>query len=383
MGIGPRRPWRRRDGARLGPPRPSGRHRRRWRTRLCPPRKGGPRRRPRPGGHGAERQRRRTGGRRLPLLLAPLLAVGLLLLLPDPAWAFGPGTHIYIGQRLLGSLHLLPGAVAALLAAHPKSFLYGSVAADISLAKKYVPAGRHCHFWHVGEEILEAAETDALRAVGLGYLSHLAADTIAHNFFVPRQLLLTSSTKALGHSYWEARLDAHLGERYAGLAREVVVEYDHSAADALFDEVLSETIFSFGTNRRIFRGMIRVQDSQRWQSVFERVVRNSRWDLDHDVIESYLSRGFDCVVDYLLRRRASRPAALDPVGEFNLQLAKKVRRMALQEGGRDPEQLRQIADDFFPLPELGLGHWERSKPVREGEVAALLEREDAADGATA
>jgi hypothetical protein len=69
--------------------------------------------------------------------------------------------------------------------AYPKDFLYGSVAADISLAKKYVPEGRHCHHWHIGEEIFETAETERLRAVGLGYLSHLAADTIAHNFFVP------------------------------------------------------------------------------------------------------------------------------------------------------------------------------------------------------
>ena len=304
------------------------------------------------------------------------LALALLLLTPDPVWAFGPSTHIYIGQRLLGALHLLPSALAALLAAHPKSFLYGSVAADISLAKKYVPAGRHCHFWHVGEEILEGADTEALRAVGYGYLSHLAADTVAHNVFVPRQLLLTSSTKALGHSYWEARLDAHLGERYSAVAHEVVMHYDHSAADALFDRVLSGTIFSFGTNRRIFRGMIRVTDNQRWQSVFDRVVRSSRWDLEGDVIEAYLSRGFDSVVDYLLRRRASRPAGLDPVGDFNLQLAKKVRRMALQEGGKDPAELIRMADDFFPMPDYGLGYWERTKPARMGDEAPLVEEEE-------
>jgi hypothetical protein len=126
-----------------------------------------------------------------------------------------------------------------LLRAYPQSFLYGSMAADISFAKKYVPAGRHCHFWHVGEEILEEAGNDRLRAVAYGYLSHLAADTIAHNYFVPRQLLLTSSTKALGHGYWEHRLDTQLGEPYGSLARQVVMDYDHSEADHLFDSVLS------------------------------------------------------------------------------------------------------------------------------------------------
>jgi hypothetical protein len=295
-------------------------------------------------------------------------ALALLLLLPDAAFAFGPATHVFLGSHLLDSLHLLPEALATLLRMHPQSFLYGSLAADISLAKKYVPAGRHCHFWHVGEEIYEAADNDRLRAVGLGYLSHLAADTIAHNYFIPRQLMLTSSTRALGHSYWEHRLDAHLGEPFAALAREVVMEYDHSEADALFDRVLSGTIFSFETNRRIFRGMIRFQDNERWQNVFERVVQRSRWDLPGPDVEAYLSLAFDLVVDYLIRRRDSVAARLDPTGDFNLQLAKKVRRLAIREGAlRRADLLRELADDFFPLPSFGLDYWQR----RNGAAASL------------
>jgi hypothetical protein len=286
-------------------------------------------------------------------------AAALLLLLPDAAWAFGPATHVFLGRTLLDGLHLLPPLLAELLRAHPQSFLYGSMAADISFAKKYVPAGRHCHFWHVGEEILESARNDRLRAVAYGYLSHLAADTIAHNYFVPRQLLLTSSSKALGHGYWEHRLDTQLGEAYGALARQVVLDYDHSEADHLFDSVLSGTIFSFETNRRIFRGMIRMQDNDRWKAVFDRVLQHSRWDLTHETIGGYTSRAFDFVVDYLLRGRNSLAAQMDPTGDFNLQLAKKVRRLALREGVMAREDvLRQMADDFFPLPDARLGHWE-------------------------
>lgn len=283
-----------------------------------------------------------------------------LAVFPTSAWAFGPATHIFLGERLLGALFLLPPAIGRIIRAHPKSFLYGSVAADISLGKKYVPAGRHSHFWHVGEEIYAGASDDRLRAVGLGYLSHLAADTIAHNFFVPRQLVLTSSTKALGHSYWEHRLDVHLGEDFSTIARSVVMDFDHAAADALFDQVLSATIFSFETNRRIFRGMIRIQDNDRWQSIFDRMLQNSRWDLSDDEVEAYISRAFDSVVDYLCRRGESIPVTRDPTGEFNLQLAKKVRRLALREGaGRDGGRLLALADDFFELPQEDLGHWIR------------------------
>ena len=269
---------------------------------------------------------------------------------------------MYLGHTLLANLHLVPEAVRVLLAAHPWDFLYGSVAADISLAKKYVPEGRHCHHWHIGEEIHSSAPTDRLRAVGLGYLAHLAADTIAHNYYVPRQLLLTSSTKGLGHSYWEVRMDKQLGEGYTRLARSVVMDHDHTAADTLFDQVLSSTLFSFRTNRRIFRGLIRFQDNDRWQNVFGTMITNSRWDLQPETISGYVERSFDYVVDYLSRRGDALAAGLDPIGDRNLALSKQVRRMALTDGAwQRPELLAEMAEQFFPLPAIPFGHLGRAK----------------------
>ena len=64
------------------------------------------------------------------------------------------------------------------------------------------------------------------------------------------------------------------------------------------------------------------------------------------------------MVDYLLRGRDSIPARLDPVGDFNLQLAKKVRKLALKEGKTEKNTvLLAMADDFFPLPRAELGYW--------------------------
>ena len=285
------------------------------------------------------------------LLGSALCALGWLVLSPEPALAWGPATHVALGEAVLASLYLLPPAIQALLERFPIHFLYGSVAADISFAKKYVPVGRHCHNWHVGEEILQSAETEALQAVGYGYLAHLAADTIAHNYFVPRQLLVTSTTQALGHTYWEHRMDMHVGEDYLGKARRLVIDHDHSAADTLFDTVLSRTIFSFQTNRRIFRGMIRIGDNDRWQRVFERVLKNSRFDLPDNLVEDYFALSFEHVVGYLAEGGESAPAKLDPVGDLNLRLAKKVRRLTMARGGAaDPGLLESTADEFFPLP---------------------------------
>ena len=282
---------------------------------------------------------------------AVVWALGWLLLSPGEALAWGPATHIAIGEAVLSSLHLLPPAIRAVLERHRLSFLYGSVAADISFGKKYAPAGRHSHHWHVGQEILESADSEELRATALGYLSHLAADTIAHNFFVPRRLLRTSTSHAVGHTYWEHRMDVHLGKRFGGTARRIVLYNDHSDADELFDRVLSRTLFSFRTNRRIFRGMIAFQDDDRWQQVFDEILRRSRFDLPTDLRDRYVRLSYDYVMEYLAEPGTSRAVAMDPIGEANLKLAKSVRRHALPGRRiRDRDILEEVADQFFPLP---------------------------------
>ncbi len=300
---------------------------------------------------------------------ALVFAIGWLMLVPDPLGAWGPATHVALGEFVLNSLYLLPPAVRFLLERFPIHFLYGSVAADISFAKKYVPEGRHSHDWDMGESVLEAAPDDALKATGYGYLAHLAADTVAHNTFVPRRLFLTRTGKPHGHTYWEHRMDIHVGEEFLGKARRLVMNYDHSDADELFDAVLSRTIFSFRTNRRIFRGMIRAQDNDRWKQVFDRVLKGSRYDLPDERVEDYMGISFDFIVDYFCNGAGSRPRKLDPVGALNLRIAKKLRRAGMAEGGaQDPEVLEGLADRFFPLPSGPLLYWPKAKALGKREL---------------
>lgn len=276
--------------------------------------------------------------------LAVLLA---LLLTPSTAHAWTPGTHIFLGEAVLRSLSLVPSGIAELLAAFPYDFLYGSIAADTSIAKKYAAAGRHCHSWNVGLEIHEAADSEALQAFGLGYLSHLAADAVAHNYFVPHQLTITSSTAALGHSYWESRFDTHIGERFSRTAKQLILR-DHSHSDEHLDRILSPTIFSTPTNRRIFRGMVYVADTESWQRIFHLVEEKSRWDLTDKEVAKYMARAFDYIIDFLDRMDRSEPHKLDPAGTEPLREAKKVRRAALRRGGE--EHVFEQAEQHFGMP---------------------------------
>lgn len=278
-----------------------------------------------------------------------------------------------------------------LLKAYPWQYLYGSLAADIALGQRYVPYTRHCHNWEVGFTVLDRAGTPPLQAFALGYLSHLAADTIAHNVYVPRQLAATPHATRLGHTYWEYRFDSETGEEFLRLAREIVTS-DHEEADDLLERVLTQALFSFQTNKRIYRQIIHLSNRERWNTLWVRMADRSRWDLAPERVDR-LSRLSIAYVEDMLRLGAeSLSQRLDPVGGERLALARKLRRQsfrtARREAGRElaatplsaisiedaarvvstrpipHEEMEMLAAVFFPDPE-----WPAGEVVENGHEA--------------
>ena len=174
---------------------------------------------------------------------------------------------------------------------------------------------------------------------------------VAHNYFVPRYLAITSSTNALGHSYWESRFETHLGERFSRRAREVIL-LDHARSDEHLDRILSPTIFSTSTNRRIFRGMVYVTDTESWQRIFQLASERSRWDLTDPDVGRYLVRSFDYIMDLLSRFQAAEAFGLDPAGEEPLRMAKRVRRDARRSGS--DIRINEEALKHFGMPDTQL-----------------------------
>jgi hypothetical protein len=280
-------------------------------------------------------------------VLAALLVIALWAICdPIAAFAWTPGTHIFLGETILANLHLLPPTIANLLQAFPYDF----------------------HYWNVGQETFDQAPSESLRAFGLGYLSHLAADTIAHNYFVPRQLVLTTSTRSMGHTYWESRIETHLGGHFARRAREII-QRDQSEADLHLERIISPTLFSVRTNRRIFRGMVHLTHTRSWHRAMQAAADRSRWLLTDRDVERHLGIAYDVTVDMLAGAESGAEAAkvrsLDPNGAQALRAAKRLRRRELEHGSLgSPSRLLEVAEESFHVRAMELGHWAASSVER-------------------
>lgn len=260
----------------------------------------------------------------LRLILVAVIGV-VLVGLPAEAFAWGPITHMDYAVEALASLTGYAPAVKAVLANYPRDFLYGALAADITVGKSYVDYIYNCHNWRVGFLLLNEAEDDRQRACAYGYLVHLAADIIAHNYFVPVTTIRSYPTRTLGHVYWEMRFDARRPKKIWRLTHEIC-EMDFSHDDELFQRMLKRTLFSFKTNRRIFSSILNLHRLERWQRGMRHLARRSRWRLSSSDLVEYRGLALQSVKKFLHDPESAPCTRVDPTGADKLLYAKEVRR---------------------------------------------------------
>ncbi len=249
-----------------------------------------------------------------------------ILLVPEPASAWGPISHLAHGSDVLKSFTILGVGLQQLLRRCPLHYLYGCIGADITFGKKYTRAMQaHCHSWPVGWHMLAAAKSDPERAFAYGYLTHLAADVYSHNHYVPTQLIVSYQARTLRHIYWEARFDAMQPGRYWSVLRQLRQE-EFAECDALVKRVVARTIFSFRTNKRIFNSVLAFHDWDNWSRLIRRHAGRSRFPLPPAVVHRYHAACVANVTDVLTRGKRASCQAADPTGLEALTLAKNVRR---------------------------------------------------------
>lgn len=256
----------------------------------------------------------------------PVFIITLIIFFfPSNAWCWGPITHIDYAHEALQNVAVYGPAVKLLLTKFPFDFLYGALAADITVGKDYVDYVFNCHNWRVGFLILEDARDDRQKAAAMGYLSHLAVDIIAHNYFVPYKMIRSYRTRTLGHVYWEMRFDSKRPKKIWDLARHVgEMKFPHN--DELFQRMVKRTIFSFETNKIIFKSVLNLHRIRHWKTMMEKVHVVSRFKLnDHD-IEEYRDLAIDSVVHFLKDPGRAPCIRVDPTGADKLLYAKEMRR---------------------------------------------------------
>jgi len=258
-------------------------------------------------------------------MLLSIIACALLLLHPDNALAWGGGVHLEVGSHLLANLRTLPGPLAALLAAYPHDFLYGCIGADITVGKKFTHYLKHCHSWRVGRQLLDASVSEGQRACAYGYLTHLAADAVAHSYFIPYKMVRTFNSGMLHHAYWELRVEADIDPQVWELARQVAMD-NYRENDILLRNVLSTTLFSFTTNKRIFNSMLLLNRLRQWQRMLRTISARSRWTLEEENREEYIALAREAAASVLVALEESPWWSADPTGERAMHAAKSLRK---------------------------------------------------------
>jgi hypothetical protein len=259
------------------------------------------------------------------MLTSLLITAVAILILPDQAYAWGGGFHLQLGVSILNNLAAVAPEAAAVLASHPRDFLYGCISADITLGKKFTHYMQNCHRWRIGRKVLQAARTDSERACAYGYLCHLAADIIAHNYFVPYKIMRSFATVTMKHAYWEMRFETFIAKEIWETAQDVC-RTDQRANDKLMRGVLTDTIFSFGTNKRIFNSIMLLSRLEKWQKVMQTLSDNSRYVLAESDRDEYQMLTEEAVFDFMRHPQDSGLLLSDPTGERALAMAEAVRK---------------------------------------------------------
>jgi hypothetical protein len=282
-------------------------------------------------------------------------------LVPSDAFAWGGGIHLQLGAQVLADLGGVSTDLAALLTAHPKDFLYGCLAPDITVGKKYTHSLLHCHRWGIGRTLLKEAENDHQKACAYGYLCHLAADTVAHNYYVPYKIIRSFPTITMKHTYWELRFESFVEKDIWELAA-TVCRADRKANDVLLRNILAPTIFSFGTNKKIFNSIMVLSRMEKLQKLVQALASKSRYRLEEADRDEYMQLAKEAILDFLHDPEDSRFLKVDPTGERALAVADALRKslklrlksgfMSKEEGFEEVEAIRSTLRGALHNPEL-------------------------------
>lgn len=262
-----------------------------------------------------------------PLVAAALAVTALAILAwPSDALAWAPLAHLSFSAQALAALGPVPSALRSVLSEYGNEFLYGSLAADIVVGKNLARFKHHCHNWRVGFNVLDEAGAGAEKAFAWGYLAHLAADTVAHNYYVPWKTVSSFHKLRTKHAYWELRYDQRLDPALSRLARQVTGTATRYHDVFLSRHLRGASVLPFQVSRQLFGSLVLSAKVGRFQHLSRMALaRGRRLPLEDDLMEETNELAVLAILGLLVEGRRCEAATADATGERNLHMADKLR----------------------------------------------------------
>jgi Zinc dependent phospholipase C len=202
-----------------------------------------------------------------------LFFFGTCFFAPDAA-AWGLQTHVFLAQWVLAAAPLADPRFRAAVARLPRLVLAGACMPDLAIAGRLrgICTFRRSHQWSTLRRLADVAGCDEERAIVVGYASHLLADVIAHNRFVPEHERRILELPHVTHALCEWAMDEHLSAGLRTEPRELLAS-EHAILVAVAANLFACQEHVARETLRFLAGAERVLRASRLPRLCKRVLR--------------------------------------------------------------------------------------------------------------
>jgi hypothetical protein len=229
-----------------------------------------------------------------------------ILLLPSTAEAWGPLTHVYLGNQVLElGASLVPAGIYSILRKYKGDFLYGNLSADIILGRRFQVLHKNSHNWDIAWRLLEVARSEREKSFAYGYLTHLCADAVVHN--------LKGSGMPFIHSVLEVKADSIVDKKH----RRTLKRLDklmQRRNDRLLENMIESVFFSFKTNKRIFKGVLFLSRFPNYSPVSRVIHRSFPYEVPVPDIHEFQQQSLENIFELLQNGEKSEVLKEHPLG---------------------------------------------------------------------
>ena len=286
----------------------------------------------------------------LKILIGMIVFIITELFISQGAWAWGPAIHTVISCTILERIDQILPAIASMINSYSLQFIYGSMAADFFIGRGTKKKDGHSHNWDTGFRLLKESRDEREASYAYGFLSHLAADVVAHNYFVPDLINRLSMWRKIGHIYSEAVADKFVGPLYMRIARDIL-SMDQLSFDKMLKSVVRKSGRGLTTKRHLFTQSVKISDYLYCLPTTYLSNNNQKYKISSEYLVFMIELSYRLVKDLLSYPDSSPCLSHDPIGSNNLRIAGKGMVMSKLLNNRQPDRQFPVDPELLELLE--------------------------------